>query len=128
MLALVLLAGLALVGHAVTPPGGGILTPSAWNLRQAEREYEAELGELRQAAQDLADILNRAPDAVRAGLAADRIAQVTASGHPGLALQRQALSEATEGVRLWAMGGDDRAAAEEALARAASLLKGEGRP
>jgi hypothetical protein len=127
-LVIVLLAGLVLIGRAVTPPGGGILTPSAWKLRQAERDYLAEMDELRQEAQELADILNRAPDAVRAGLAADRIAQLTASGHAALSLQRQALSDAAEAVRLWAMGGSERLEAEEALSTAIALLSGTGEP
>ena len=102
-LAFLALASLVLIGRAVTPLGGGILTPSAWKLRRAEREYAAEVIQLRQEAQALADILNHAPDAVRAALTADRITQLTASGNPALSLQRQALTNAAEAVRLWAM-------------------------
>jgi hypothetical protein len=126
-LAICVIVGLTILGRAVTPPGGGVLTPSDWQLRNAERAYVTELARLRQEATGLADILDRAPDPVRAGLDADRVAQLTRSGHPGLALQRQALAEAADDVRLWAMGGGARDAAEQALERAVSLLQGAGR-
>lgn len=121
-LAMGVIIGLAAIGHAVTPEGGGILTPSAWQLRSAERAYAAELADLRRQAEALADLMNQAPDAVRAGMAADRIEQLTRDGHPGLSLQREALAEAAIEVRLWAMGGAERQQAEEALTHAIDML------
>ncbi len=122
------LLGLALLGRAVTPEGGGLLTPSDWRLRAAERAYREERAALREEAEALAALLDRAPDPVRAGLAADRIAQRALDGAPALALQREALAGAAEGVRLWAMGGGSREAAVEALERAVSLLGGRSEP
>jgi hypothetical protein len=117
-----LLIGLAAIGRALTPEGGGLLTPSAWRLRTAERAYATELTELRRQAEALADLMNDPPDAVRAGIVADRIEQLTRDGEPGLTLQRQALVEAATQVRLWSMGGAERQQAEEALAQAIEVL------
>lgn len=121
-LALGVIVGLAAIGHAMTPEGGGLLTPSAWQLRSAERVYAAELAGLRRQAEALADLVDQAPDAVRAGMAADRIEQLTRDGHPALSLQREALAEAAIEVRLWAMGGAERQQTEEALTHAIDVL------
>lgn len=126
LLALAALVLLALLGRAVTPPEGALLTPAAWRLLKAERAYRAERDRLRREAEELALVLNGPPDPVRAGLAADRIDRLALQGgHPGLALQREALAAAAEAVHLWAMGGGDRDEAAARLERALALL-GEG--
>jgi hypothetical protein len=121
----VALAALMLLGRATTPPDGGVLTPSQWRLRQAERAYAVELTGLRSAASDLVDLVNAGPDPVRAGLLADRIDQLTLSGQPSLDVQRQALRDASEAVRSWAMGGASRDEAVAALDNAIALSGGE---
>lgn len=122
-LALLVLVGLVLLGRSVTPKGSSLLTPAEWGLLKAERAYREELGDLRQAAEELAALLNARPDPVRAGLAADRAEQLALEGQPALALQREALTRAAEAVRLWAMGGGSREDAEVALAEAVQLLQ-----
>jgi hypothetical protein len=119
------LVGLMLLGRAVTPDNGQILTPSEWRLSKADRAYWKELDGLRRDAEELTSLLNNYPDAVRAGLTADRIQQASMDGQTALAVQRSALVEAAEAVRLWAMGGGTREEAEIALATAAALLEGE---
>lgn len=121
-LAVGVIVGMAAIGRAVTPEGGGLLTPSAWQLRSTERVYAAELAGLRRQVEALADLMNQAPDAVRAGMAADRIEQLTRDGHPALSLQREIVAEAATEVMLWAMGGAERQQAEEALTRAIDVL------
>lgn len=121
-LAVGVLICLMVIGHAVTPEGGGVLTPSAWRLRAAERAYATELAELRRQAEVLAALINDAPDAVQAGFAADQIERLTRDGEPGLSVQRQALAEAAAQLRLWSMGGAERQQAEEALIRAIDIL------
>jgi hypothetical protein len=117
--------GLALLGRQVSPEGGGVLTPARWNLLKEERAYDKELGILRDDVEELVRLMNGGPNPVEAGLAADRIQYETLDGHPALALQREALANATEMVRLWSMGGAMREEAEVALEEAVSLLEGE---
>jgi hypothetical protein len=119
------LAGLMLLGRAVTPESGEILTPSEWRLIKADRAYWEELDGLRRDAEELALLLNNNPDAVRAGLTVDRIQQASMDGQTALAIQRNALADAAEAVRLWAMGGGTREEAEVALAKAVTLLEEE---
>jgi hypothetical protein len=121
-MAAVVLVGLTLLGRAVTPEGGVVLTPEEWRLLKASRAYDQELGRLRDEAGALVDILNRSPDAVRASAAADRVAQMAVEGNGALALQREALASAAEAVRLWAMGGAERQGAAAALQEAVDLL------
>ena len=124
LVAPVLFTGLALLGRSVTPSGGSLLTPAEWQLHRAERAYSQELGRLRDEAENLAGLLNRIPDPVRAGAAAERITQETLEGQPSLKLQRAALLQAAEAVRLWAMGGGDRETAQAALDDTIRLLEG----
>jgi hypothetical protein len=119
------LAGLMLLGRAVTPESGEILTPLEWRLIKADRAYWVELDQLRKNAEELALLLNNNPDAVRAGLTADRIQQTSMDGQTALTIHRVALAEAAEAVRLWAMGGGTWEDAEAALAKAVALLEGE---
>jgi len=122
---LLISAGLALLGMQVTPEGGGVLTPARWSLLKEERAYDKELGTLREDVEELASLINGGPNPVEAGLTADRIQYETLDGHPALALQREAVANASEMVRLWAMGGAMREEAEIALEEALSLLEGE---
>ncbi len=102
-----------------------MLTTSGWRMLKAESEYGKELKQLRGDAEELAFLLNRPPDAVRAAMTADRIQQESLYGQPALELQRMALADAAEMVRLWAMGGGMREDAEYALAGAIALLERE---
>jgi hypothetical protein len=122
---LLIVVGLTLLGRQVTPEGGGLLKPADWSLMKEKRAYDKELASLRQGAGKLAGLLNVRPDPVAAGLMADRIQVETLDGHPALALQREALTSASEAVRLWAMGGATREEAESALEAAVALLEGE---
>lgn len=125
-IAALMLIGLALLGRSVTPQAGGLLTPAEWQMLRDGRAYAQELTHLRGEAEVLTELLNRTPDAVRAGAASERIAQDALEGQPSLELQRAALMQAAEAVRQWAMGGSEREAAQSALEDAVRLL--EGRP
>lgn len=122
---ILIVLGLTLLGKQVTPEGASLLTPSRWQLMKAERSYEKELGLLRSETEALVNLLNHGPNPVEAGLTADRIHQETLDGHTALGLQREAVANASEMVRLWAMGGAAREEAEAALAEAVSALKAE---
>jgi hypothetical protein len=122
---LLVAVGLALLGKQVTPESGGVLTPTKWNLLKEERTYDKELGTLRDDVEEVTHLMNGQPNPVGAGLAADRIQYETLDGHPALALQREAVANAFEMVRLWSMGGATREEAEIALGEAVSLLEGE---
>jgi hypothetical protein len=122
---LLISVGLALLGRQVTPKDGGILTPARWSLLKEERAYDKELGSLREDLEELARLMNAGPNPVKASLTADRIQYETLAGHLALALQREAVANASEMVRLWSMGGAAREQAEVALEDAVSLLEGE---
>ena len=117
--------GLAVLGKQVTPGAGNVLSPAEWTLMKAEREYDQELGRLRDNAKELAQLLNGYPNPVEAGLTADRIQYETLSGHPALGVQRDVVANASQLVRMWAMGGATRADAEAALEEVVLLLERE---
>jgi hypothetical protein len=121
---ILLVVGLALLGRQVTSEDGGVLSPADWTLMKAEREYDKELGRLRDGAEELVQILNGHPNPVEAGLTADRIQYETLSGHPALTVQRDVLANASQLVRMWAMGGATREEAQVALEAAVMSMEG----
>jgi hypothetical protein len=122
---LLVAVGLALLGKQVTPESGDVLTPARWNLLKEERAYDKELCTLRDDVEEMTHLMNGVPNPVETGLTADRIQYETLDGHPALALQREAVANASEMVRLWSMGGATREESEIALGEAVSLLEGE---
>jgi hypothetical protein len=119
----VLLVLLILLGRSVTPAGDAVLTTAEWEHRKAERIHQVELAALRGASEELVEILNGPPDAVRANLTASRLAQIFGDGVASLELQRKALLVAAERVRAWGMAAGTRDDAEGALLRAIELLE-----
>jgi hypothetical protein len=122
---ILVVVGLALLGSQVTPEDGRVLTPAAWSLMKAEREYDNELGKLRDDTEELAQLLNDHPNPVEAGMTADRIQYEALSGHPALKVQRELVANASQLVRMWSMGGANREDAEVALEDAVLILEGE---
>ena len=119
----VLIVSLILVGRSVTPAGDAVLTTAEWEHRKAERIHQVELAALRDASEELAEILNHSPDAVRANLTASRLAQIFGDGVASLELQRESLLVAAERVRAWGMAAGTREDAEDALLRAIEFLE-----
>jgi hypothetical protein len=110
------------LGRAYTPEDGSILTLAEWNAIKSERIYQEEIVELQRQVEDLVDLLNSNPNAVRAGILADQIQLRNQNGHPATALQRQAISDAAETIRLWSMGGASRDEARDRLNAAIALM------
>ena len=119
----VLIVSLILVGRSVTPAGDAVLTTAEWEHRKAERIHQVELAALRDASEELVEILNRPPDAVRANLTASRLAQIFGDGVASLEIQRESLLVAAERVRAWGMAAGTREDAEDALLRAIEFLE-----
>lgn len=119
----VLFVSLILLGRAVTPAGDAVLTTMEWEHRKVERIHQMELVALRGASEDLAALLNRPADAVRANLTATKLAQSFSDGVASLELQRESLLYAGEQIRAWGMAAGTREDAEEALLRAIELLE-----
>ena len=76
----VLIVLLILLGRSVTPAGDAVLTTMEWKHRKAERVHQVELAALRGASEELAEILNHPPDAVRANMTATKLAQKFSDG------------------------------------------------
>ncbi len=119
----VLIVSLILVGRSVTPTGDAVLTTAEWEHRKAERIHQVELAALRDASEELVEILNRPPDAVRANLAASRLAQIFGDGVASLEIQRESLLVASVRVRAGGMAAGTREDAEDALLRAIEFLE-----
>ena len=128
LILLIALAGLGALGRAVTPPGDTLLAWSDWQVLRARQAYRAELAQLRQDAESLADLLSLAPDPVRAQMLAEQVLRHTAEGQDALAAQRLAVSEAAYYVRDWAVGAADYATAQEALSFAFQALQEASSP
>ena len=122
-IAVVLIVSLILIGRSVTPAGDAVLTTTEWEHRKAERIHQVELAALRGASEELAEILNRPPDAVRANMAATKLVQTFSDGVASLELQRESLLYAGEQIRAWGMAAGTRDDAEDALLRAVDLLE-----
>ena len=119
----VLIVLLILLGRSVTPAGDAVLTTMEWKHRKAERVHQVELAALRGASEELAEILNHPPDAVRANMTATKLAQKFSDGVASLDLQRESLLYAGEQIRAWGMAAGTREDAEDALLRAVELLE-----
>ena len=118
----VALVAIGALGRAVTPQGEKLLTWSEWQVRQARQAYLEELDLLRQDADLLAGLLSNTPDPVRAQLAAGQVLEHTGEGQAALAVQRQALVDATLAIQEWAMGAGEYEPARAALEQAVALL------
>ncbi|MBN1956141.1 MAG: hypothetical protein JW900_13980 [Anaerolineae bacterium] len=105
LLALVTLAGLALLGRPFTPTPSRVIGWADWSALKTERQYRHELAALRADLAELAALLQATPDPVRAAQAATRVGQHhSAGGLDLLARQRQAVVVAAGVVRDWAAG------------------------
>lgn len=115
LVALLTLAGLALLGRSYTSDGR-VLSWIDWRALQAGQIYRAELDGLQQDAGALVELLNsRVPDPVRAQIVADQIAARHGSGQPALARHRDLLAQAAAAVEEWAIGAATRDAAQQAI-------------
>jgi hypothetical protein len=114
---LILLFLLMIAGKTVTPVPERVLSWQEWRVLKGQRQYAREYHLLRQSAENLAELLKREPDPVRAQLLADSIQSM--SGLPALDYQRERLNEAAQAVRNWAVGAvdakDARSTVEKAL-------------
>jgi hypothetical protein len=104
MLTLGAIAGLAALGRSYTPVPARVIGWGDWQALKVERQYRRELSRLREDLADLADMVKRRPDPVRAEMAAARYAQNHAGGLGLLEYQRDIVLTATEVVRDWASG------------------------
>lgn len=119
-----LLVIMAVIGRVYSPVNDGgvpaVLTLSEWQILKAERAYQTELAELQRDVEQMASMLDRAPDPVRAQINAERIARKYAEGQPALAHHRQVVVTAAQWVGDWAAGAalfnDARSAVEQAIA------------
>jgi len=119
------LAGLMWLGHAYTPTGDKLLTPVEWRVLKARSDYLKESGDLQEAADSLASLLNDSPDPVRAQLVNESIQRLSSAGQPALSYQREKLAIAAQGVSDWAVGALDHETAHLALAEAIEVLSPE---
>ena len=116
---LIALAFFAVVGRAVTPADGRVLTPDEWQAVQAERLYQEERAQLREYGQELAEFLN-AQDPVRVQLQVQRMVnQVSKMTSPALVAQRQAFLDAANAVVAYQQGQTSR---DEAVAAVQEFL------
>ncbi len=117
--AILLLAGLGWLGYTFTPGEDQLLTWSEWQVTKAQRAYQDELGQLQEAVDSLAALLETRPDPVRAQLVAERIQRLTSEGQPALQYPREKLALAAQAVSDWAVGASEyevaRLAVEEAI-------------
>ena len=113
--AVLALAGLALLGRSYTFDDQ-VLSPTDWQVLQAEQAYRTELGALQRDAETLVQLLNDSvPDPVRAQIVAGQIADRRDAGQPALAYPRQLLIEAAVAVQNWAIGATAREPAQLAV-------------
>ncbi len=117
--AIVLLAALAIIGHAVTPAletGPLVLTPERWEVAALARRAAAEIVRLEADSRALAELAaSDPPDAVQAMLLAQRIYAAQRTGTTATATARAALIDAAAAVARYASGGLDRQAAIAAV-------------
>ena len=125
-LTILVLAGLGYLGMPVTPYNGS--SPRAlgwadWRFLQAEREYQRELGDLRNLTDQLVDAINAQPNPVAVQMLSERVSRQTTSGDPVLEAARAALTLAATDVRDWSTGMLDRDQALGSLQLAIELLQ-----
>lgn len=114
---------LGVLGRAVTPEGGRVLTWEEWQIYRARQEYRRELQDLQRACDEMAELLNRPLDPLRALTVTDRLNRtLEKQRQEALQPQREAVREAVSALRGWAQG-DRRDAAVSALERAIRLLE-----
>jgi len=127
LVGVVLLVALALLGRAVTPEPARALNWQDWRARKLERAYRAELGQLRDAGEQLAEALQAAPDPIRVGLLHDRLVQRHSDGMAALAQERAALLDANQAVYAWALGAAGEEEAQDVLKAALEVLADDSR-
>jgi hypothetical protein len=130
--AVLALAGLALLGRGYTFDNQA-LSPTDWQVLQAEQAYRTELGALQRDAETLVQLLNDSvPDPVRAQIVAGQIANrrddplryaAGAGGQPALAYPRRLLIEAAVAVQNWAIGATAREPAQLTVDRLMASLQ-----
>lgn len=105
----VLLVGLALLGHGVSPVEAGrpqLLTPERWLAAALTRQAAAEIARLVDDVQSVQEVLAKEPpDAIRAMTLAQRVYAAHRAGTAATAPARQALIAAAEAVARYAAGG-----------------------
>lgn len=114
---------LGVLGRAVTPDGGRVLTWEEWQIYRARQEYRRELQELQQACEEMAGLVNKPLDPLRVLTVTDRLNRtLEKQRQEALQPQREAVREAVSALRGWAQG-DRRDAAVSALEQAIRLLE-----
>ncbi len=114
---------IGMLGHAVTPEGGKVLSWGEWQILKAQSAYIEELQQLRQVSDELARMLNNRPDPVRVQMQVDRLEKTLAEGQSSLSDQRGVLFNAAEAVRSWSLGQISREQAVDAHAQAKASLQ-----
>lgn len=112
-----------MLGHAVTPDGGKVLSWGEWQILKAQKAYIEELQQLRQASDEMAGMLNNRPDPVRVQMQADRLQKNLAEGQSSLSEQRSKLYTAAEAIRAWSLGQITREQTVDAHNQAAASLQ-----
>ena len=105
----VLLVGLALLGHGVSPVEAGrpqLLTPERWLAAALTRQAAVEITRLVDDVQSVREVLAKEPpDAIHAMTLAQRVYAAHRTGTAATAPARQALIAAAEAVARYAAGG-----------------------
>ncbi len=118
--------GLGWLGSTVTPVGNdGRATVLSWTdfqVAQAQKAYSAERDNLRQAVDDLADLVSKGASPVEVQIHVSRIEKLTVDGLPELADARAAISQASADVRDYSLGKISESAVIESINYAAGLL------
>lgn len=115
---LILILFFSWVGCLVTPirhEKPGLLTWAEWQVLKGARAYQAELTQLQQEIDQLAEMLTQTPDPVRAQLTAARLVQAYGTGEPALQAPREGLIQAALAVQAWAIGADTWETAQAAV-------------
>ncbi len=110
---------LALLGRAVSPDR--VLTWSEWQVVKQSRAYARELNIINDHANQLVELVNAAPNAVRASVERDKACRL--DGIPALAGERDSLCAAAEDVLAWAQGDVSQSQAAEAVTAVLTRLE-----
>ncbi len=102
------LVGFVLLGRALTPEGGKVLTWSEWQVLLARRAYDREITRLEKDAAELVDLVNRPADPVLAQIVCSRISAHTVDGEVSLTQVRAKIAAAAGTVQQWAVGALSR--------------------
>lgn len=127
LMVLGLLVGLVFLGKSLTPEGYKVLTWPEWQICLAHQVYEKELRTLQNDVDILVELVNQAPDPVRAQIVCDKISGQVNEGQPALSISRQAIALAAGSVEQWSVGTISKDEALTALQAAINSVDSAGR-